>query len=169
MKIRNVHERRLPAPAAVVGELIDTLSGVEEGLWPRGRWPRLELDRPLGVGARGGHWFVRYHVVEYEPGTRVVFEFDPASRLEGRHRFEVEPLDANHAVIRHVLEGVARGAVSWAWLVVIRPLHDALVEDALDRAEYAVTGSLARPARWSLWVRLLRAALRPRVRVPAAA
>jgi hypothetical protein len=43
-----------------------------------------------------------------------------------------------------------------AWPVAIRWLHDAVLEDLLDRAELAVTGTVARPAVWSPWVRLLR-------------
>jgi hypothetical protein len=159
MNVRNVHERVLPASTATVGELVNSLSSPDDGLWPRGRWPRMELDAPLGVGARGGHAFVRYHVAEYEPGRRVVFEFDPRSRVDGHHRFEVDPVDTEHTVLRHVCEARTKGTVTWAWLLVIRPLHDALVEDALDRAEYSVTGDVARPASWSPWVRLLRSAM----------
>jgi hypothetical protein len=46
--------------------------------------------------------------------------------------------------------------------LVFRPLHDALIEDSLDRAEHAVTGIVARPARWSGTVRQLRLRLAPR-------
>ncbi|MEM1418366.1 MAG: SRPBCC family protein, partial [Myxococcota bacterium] len=45
------------------------------------------------------------------------------------------------------------------WSLVVRPLHDALIEDAFDNAERALTGDVARPARWSLRVRLLRRVL----------
>ncbi|AZS71029.1 hypothetical protein DDE74_08815 [Streptomyces lydicus] len=38
----------------------------------------------------------------------------------------------------------------------LRPLHDAAPEDSLDRAERACTGTVARPARWSRYVRMLR-------------
>jgi hypothetical protein len=169
MNVHNVHERALPASATVVGELVDSLSSPDDGLWPRGRWPRLELDAPLGVGARGGHWLVRYHVAAFEPGQRVVFEFDPPSRIDGRHRFEVESVETELTILRHVLEGDVHGSMIWTWLFVIRALHDALVEDALDRAEFAVTGTLTRPARWSPWVRLLRSGLRLRGRVPVPA
>lgn len=39
---------------------------------------------------------------------------------------------------------------------MIEPLHDALVEDALYRAEQAMNGCIAKPARWSLRVKILR-------------
>jgi hypothetical protein len=44
-------------------------------------------------------------------------------------------------------------------LAAVRWLHDALIEDALDRAETATAGRPVPARRWSPWVRLLRAAL----------
>jgi len=41
--------------------------------------------------------------------------------------------------------------------LMIRPLHDALIEDALGNAERACGGTAPRRP-WSLWVRILRAA-----------
>jgi hypothetical protein len=46
-----------------------------------------------------------------------------------------------------------------AWSTVVRPLHDALIEDALDNAERETTGTVAEPAGWSWWVRTLRRVL----------
>jgi hypothetical protein len=49
-----------------------------------------------------------------------------------------------------------------AWLtypLLWRPLHDALLEDTLDRAERSLTGTIESPATWSPYVRLLRAIL----------
>jgi hypothetical protein len=44
--------------------------------------------------------------------------------------------------------------------LAFRPLHDALLEDSLDRTELACAGVMARPARWGWHVRRLRALLR---------
>jgi hypothetical protein len=49
-----------------------------------------------------------------------------------------------------------------AWPLVWQPPHDALIDDLLDRAELVLTGAVARPARWSPWVRLLRRVLAAR-------
>lgn len=51
------------------------------------------------------------------------------------------------------------GLAQLTWPLVFRPLHNALIEDALDNAEQQVTGHLQHPARWSAYVRVLRAAL----------
>lgn len=156
--MRNVHERALPVPADQAGALLDHLAGPDDSLWPAPRWPALRLDRPLGVGAQGGHGPVRYHVTEYEPGHRVRFTFD---RAIGVHEFRVVPDGAAQCRLVHILEGRLHGSTLLRWLVAVRWLHDALVEDALDNAELALTGTLAQPARWSPWVRFLRARLAP--------
>src|SRR5688572_25422834 len=164
MRIRNVHERLIAASPSTLGEILDTLSSTEDRLWPVERWPRVRLDRPLSVGAAGGHSFIRYHVTHYEPGRRVVFQFDPPLLIEGDHRFEVQAIDETHTILRHAIAGRVQGVMSWRWRLVVGPLHDALIEDAFDCAEYGALGSGARPARWSLQVRLLRAWTRWRAR-----
>ena len=149
MRIKNVHERVVPTEAA---GLIDTLSADEDRLWPEG-WPPMKLDRPLGVGAKGGHGPVRYEVIEYEPGKRIVFEFDQNGELSngfaGTHRFEV--LGAERGVcLRHEIDMDATVGAAIRWYTFVEPLHDALVEDALDRAEGVER------SRWSWRVRVLR-------------
>ena len=62
MQILNIHERELKAPAVQVGALIDTLASAGDRLWPRHSWPHMQFDRPLGVGADGGHGPIRYRV-----------------------------------------------------------------------------------------------------------
>jgi hypothetical protein len=168
MEILNLHERILPATAEQVGALLDGLAGPDDRLWPADRWPGLPLrfDRPLGVGAYGGHGPVRYRVEEYVPGRRVVFRFSERMGLDGTHRFEVD--DSQGVVeLRHVLAGRTRTAgTAIRWRLVIRPLHDAVLEDLLDRAELATSGTVLRPARWSWRVRLLRRLLARRVLQP---
>ena len=147
--IRNVHERRFDVPAERVGGLIDRLSSDDDPLWPRDRWPAMRLDGPLAVGARGGHGPIRYSVTSYQPGRGVTFAFAPGLGLVGEHRLEVERLGGG-TIVRHVLEGRTEGAMRLEWPLAFRWLHDALVEDALDRAEGLP------PRRLGLWVRLLR-------------
>ncbi len=158
MRIHNAHERALAGSAEQVGALLDGLSGPQDRLWPKDQWPALRLDGPLRPGARGGHGPVRYAVAEHVPGRRVAFRFDDrglTAGLEGGHRFEV--LEENGTVLlRHVIEARC-GLAAWLkWILIVEPLHDALLEDALDRAERWVSGHVERPARWSIRVRLLR-------------
>ena len=160
--IVNLHHRALAAPPEEAGRLIDSLASDDDRLWPRDSWPAMRFDRPLGVGARGGHAFVRYRVVQYLPGERITFAFDPRIGVSGTHTFEVVPRRDGGSELRHAMEASAHGRVRLTWPLAIRWLHDACLEDALDRAETALGSPPERPARWSPWVRLLRRAMRVR-------
>jgi hypothetical protein len=158
MKIYNRHERKIQASASDVGTLLDTLSGPVDQLWPVEDWPPMKFDTLLQEGARGGHGPVRYRVTEYVPGCRVVFQFDGdglTGGLDGRHLFEVISR-RDGAVIRHVVDADCDFRMWAKWLILIEPLHDALIEDAFDRVEKKLHGVVAKRARWSLWVRFLR-------------
>ncbi|MGW5880331.1 DUF2867 domain-containing protein [Nocardiopsis terrae] len=162
--VRNTHERVVPAPAEAVGELLATLGGDGDRLWPNPAWPPMRLDRPLSAGADGGHGPIRYRVSAHDPGRRVRFTFHPESGLRGFHELVVEPLPDGRALLRHRVEAAPRGAMRLLWPLAVRPLHDAVVEDLLDNAERAFTARTPRPACWSAWVRLLRIIGRPRTR-----
>jgi hypothetical protein len=161
MRIVNVHERILNAPADRVGRLVDSLALANDRLWPCDRWPAMQFDRPLGVGASGGHGPIGYVVESYTPGRGVQFRFTRPERFVGTHRFEIEPLDATKTKLRHVIEMQTRGSATLLWAIAIRFLHDALLEDLLDRAE-AATGEQPPSRTWSRWVRFLRWAMRRR-------
>ncbi|MEV0120223.1 DUF2867 domain-containing protein [Streptomyces sp. NPDC050703] len=150
---RNEHERVVDAPAAVVGALLDRLSGPDDPLFPTPVWPAMVLDGPLAVGARGGHGPVRYEVDAYEPGRRVRFAFTAPD--EGFHEVSVEPAGPHRCRVRHVLRTRLRGKDRLLWPTVVRPVHEAMVGETLDNIERAATGTLAAPARRSPRVRLL--------------
>lgn len=154
--IHNVHAREIGAPAPVVGEILDSVGSGHDRLWATDIWlaEPVVFDRPLGVGATGGHGSIRYSVVEHEPGRRVLFEFSPGGGLSGTHGFELEPLGPDRCRLTHTLE-----AQPSRWVRPVVPIligwHDAMVETALDRAELGATGSLERPTRIPLWLRLV--------------
>ncbi|WP_207781917.1 DUF2867 domain-containing protein [Phytoactinopolyspora limicola] len=152
----NVHERTIAAPAHRVGALLDQMASDDDRLWPSPAWLPMRFDRPLQVGADGGHGDVRYTVSDYEPGRRIEFTFQPGAGLDGRHELVVESLDEDRCVLRHILTAQPRGLMRILTPIMLLPLHNALLEDLLDNAEIAATGRLTRPARWSPWVRLWR-------------
>lgn len=160
MNVENVHERVLPRPIAEVAPLLDSLASPGDRLWPRRSWPAMKLDRPLGLGAAGGHGPVRYFVSAFESGRSVTFTFAGPPGFDGFHRFEVIERSPVETVLRHTLRMKARGRALLTWPFVFRPLHDALLEDLLDRAAAELGVPPARSARWSAGVVVLRHLLR---------
>jgi hypothetical protein len=156
MMVLNVHERVLHAPVAIVGGMIDRLGASNNALWPGERWPPMRFRGPLAVGTSGGHGPIRYTVEAYEPGRSVRFRFTAPRGFIGVHGFEVEEIAAGSVRLRHVLEMRLEGWARLSWPLAFRWLHDALLEDALERAEAFSAARPVRQRRWSLWVRVLR-------------
>jgi hypothetical protein len=155
MQVRNVHERVLHAPGPRVAALLDSLASAEDQLWPRDQWPAMRFDRPLRVGGVGGHGPIRYVVEAYEPGRSVRFRFTGPRDFLGAHGYEIQPVSSGGLCLRHVLSMQAVGPARLSWPLVFRPLHDALIEDSLDRAARSL-GIESERSRWSAWVRALR-------------
>ncbi|MBU3060479.1 SRPBCC family protein [Nocardia sp. NEAU-G5] len=166
--IWNIHQRELPVPAQEVGALLDTVAEPGNPLWPADHWPALVLDRPLQVGADGGHGTNRYTCTAYEPGRAVEFTFGPSMPFTGTHTFEIIDRGERGCVVRHLVVARASEIRGWIlWTFAIRWLHDAVLEELLDRAATTVGHPPTEPARWSPWVRMLRTSLdRVRPAVP---
>lgn len=73
--IRNIHTQTLPISIEAAGPLIDSLSSSNDKLWPMKTWPPMKFDRPLALGAVGGHGPIRYFVSSYEQGRSICFTF----------------------------------------------------------------------------------------------
>lgn len=155
MKVLNIHERELQATPERVGALIDSLASRDDALWPKQSWPRMELDRPLGVGAQGGHGPVRYLVEEYTPGQSIKFYFTGPKGFNGFHGYERVGTTGKTVVLRHTLKMATHGPAILSWPFFYGPMHDALIEDSLATAE-ASLGQAPRIQSWSPWVRFLR-------------
>jgi hypothetical protein len=101
--VLNVHERALMCSEEALGGLIDGLASDEDRLWPRRAWPPMTFDRPLGVGATGGHGPIRYRVSDYVPGRWVRFRFTGPRGFDGFHQFATDRADDGRAVLRHII------------------------------------------------------------------
>jgi hypothetical protein len=155
MRVLNIHERELPASPQQVGALVDSLSSRDDALWPQRCWPRMVLDRPLGVGAVGGHGPVRYVVEAYVPEQSIRFAFTGPRGFDGHHGLEIVSTTRQRCVLRHTIEMTTHGAARLTWPLFFRPMHDALLEDALAVAQASLgLTPLVRP--WTPWVKLLR-------------
>jgi hypothetical protein len=122
----------------------------------------MEFDEPLGSGARGGHGPVRYAVRGYVPGRKVIFEFEntgASTGLNGCHFFEIVPA-SDGVVFRHVVDARCGPVTRLRWMLLLGPLHDALLEDCLDRVESALNGTPKPERKWTARVRFLRWVIR---------
>ncbi|RMI30345.1 SRPBCC family protein [Nocardia stercoris] len=154
--ICNSHQRVLPVPATRVGPLLDGVAEPGNPLWPTPNWPPMVLDRPLAVGADGGHGRIRYSCTAYQTGRRAEFAFGPRTPFDGWHAFDILDLGPDRCLVRHIVVARPRNLTGrLAWALVIRWCHDAVIEELLDRTATAVGHPPATPARWSVWVRLL--------------
>ncbi len=155
MNILNIHEREIPVKACELGTLIDGLASDHDALWPKAMWPRIRFDRALGVGAIGGHGPIGYVVEEFCPQKSVKFRFLSPSGFHGFHCLEVISVGQDSAILRHTINMQTGGLALLLWIFAIRPLHDALLEDALAQAQASMDITpLVHP--WSIWVRFLR-------------
>ena len=155
MKVINIHSREYEASAREVGLLLDTLSSRNDLLWPHHLWPRMKFDKPLAVDAAGGHGPIRYRVEKYEPGKLVQFRFTGPSGFDGFHGYEILEKEDGRTGLRQTLKMQTRGLAVLSWPLMYRPLHDALIEDSLTRAEVQLALK-PKNSQWSAWVRLLR-------------
>ncbi len=163
MKVLNRHSRRFESPPERVGQCLDSLASRKDCLWPRERRPAMTFDKPLGIGARGGHGPIRYYVEEHQPGRRVAFRFTGPRGFVGIHAYEVEAHGAG-CELRHVIDMRASGPAVLTWPLLFRPLHDALMEDSLDKVEAHLSGREWKRKEWPLYVRFLRKVLARRRR-----
>lgn len=154
----NVHERTFHVPASDVAALVMTLASRDDRLWAHECWPRMKFDLGLAPGGVGGHGPVGYAVQSVDPTGEVIFRFTAPVGFDGWHAFRVIEDAPAVSTLRHELHVHPRGWVRLTWPLFFRPLHDALLEESLDKATLELGEPLLRPYQRGLWVRLLRAA-----------
>jgi len=161
MKINNIHQRHYQQPQATLAAILDSLASPDDRLWPWENWPPMRLNRGLEVGSRGGHGPIGYTVVEYLRGQLVVFSFTKPETFQGTHRFELLALDEGRTLLRHSIVMTVDWRGMLLWVIAIRWLHDALLEDALDKVDRQLSLQPG-ASRHGWWVKFLRRALRRR-------
>ncbi|XMO85752.1 hypothetical protein AAFN75_13245 [Algibacter sp. AS12] len=139
-----------------VGLLLETLSSKDDKVWPKTNWPAIRFKDGLNVGAKGGHGIIQYEIEGNIPGDEIVFRFLKPHGFNGIHKFEIKDLGDNTTEVKHSIIMITEGIVATLkWALVIRWLHDALIENAFDTIENNALDK-KKHTKWNLWVRIWR-------------
>lgn len=159
MKVLNVHSRKINQPIDRVATLMQTLATDQDAIWPKEHWPAMKLAQGLQPGSSGGHGPVRYTVSKHVPGKLVEFKFRKPRGFDGVHRLEMTALSATETEVKHTIDAQLSGKGIFTWLLAVRWLHDALIEDAFDKLQNNFSANQRR-TEWNWWVKLLRSKMR---------
>jgi hypothetical protein len=128
VKVRNVHERSLTAPAAEVEALFDNI----DALWPTPAFP---------APAPADGSVLKLGTMLWEPvereGAAKAYRIVGPDEFPAEHWFDVRD-EADGCVLRHTVEGEAVGEFEGVWREQIEPMHDAYIEALFDRAQEAL-------------------------------
>jgi len=155
MKVLNIHKRVINQPKEKVSELLETLSAKNDKIWPYEKWPAMKFRKGLVESADGGHWPIRYLIEKYELKEFIQFKFSKPIGFNGIHKFEILELENGKTELKHTIDMDAVGKGLLIWVIAIRPLHNALLEDALDKVENQYLTE-KRKTKWTIWVKILR-------------
>ncbi|WP_433253685.1 SRPBCC family protein [Streptosporangium sp. CA-135522] len=133
--VYNMHERVIPASPERIWELLATIGGEQDRLWP-GDKSSFRLPEGLIPGAPVEHGPMRYRVGAIEPGRRLWF--DTGTQLSGGHGFTLHPVEGG-TLVRHELKGRTGGVFRLMWPLVIRRKHDVVIEKILDNLEREIS------------------------------
>jgi hypothetical protein len=160
MKVINIHKREIQQPKTEIGKLLNTLATDNDMMLATDKWPSMKLDKGLQVGSKGGHGPIKYFVTNYQPENSITFQFNLAG-FNGFHRFDIKELETNKTELSHVIDMTTTGSATLKWVLAIRWLHDAYIEDAFDKVENYFTKD-KKSSEWNLWVRILRKIMKPK-------
>ena len=155
MKVINIHKRIIHQPREKISEILSSLSTKNDQLWPNEKWPPMIFKKGLVENAIGGHRPIKYSVKKHVPGSLVEFNFLKPDGFVGIHRFEVKELEKDMTELRHTIDMTLSGKGIFTWYIAIKWLHDALLEDCLDKVENNFLTE-KKKTDWNLWVLFLR-------------
>jgi hypothetical protein len=136
--------------------IIDTFADDDSILWPVEVWPRDRFESKLALNACGGHGGTRYSVAEYVPGHFLKFEFTFPKSYHGFHSFRLTQVKNQQWLLEHNTF-IKTNVWKWfLWVMLISPVHNALIQDAFDKAEKYASTNLLFLSKWPLRVYFIR-------------
>lgn len=160
MKILNIHKREINQPKDEVAKLFRTLATETDLMLATEKWSPMKLDKGLQVGSKGGHGPMKYFVTDFQQDNSITFQFD-LTGFNGFHKFHLTELETNKTELSHIIDMTTTGTATLKWAMAIRWLHDAYIEDALDKVENHFTVD-KKSSEWSWWVMALRKIMKPK-------
>jgi hypothetical protein len=159
MKVTNIHQRVIHQSKDKISQILDSLSSKDDQLWPHERWPPMIFKKGLSEGAVGGHGPIKYSIQKYISGNTIEFKFIKPDGFKGIHKFDITEIDSEKTELKHTIKMSLSGKSIFTWYLAIKWLHDALLEDCMDKVEnYFIEESKC--TEWNLWVCLLRKILK---------
>ena len=155
MNVINIHKRVINQPKENVSKLLETLSTMDDKIWPNEKWPTIRFKNGLKIGSKGGHGIIGYTIVDYIEGEHIKFQFTKPEGFYGTHEFNVIEHNSIQVEINHIIKMNTSGKAIFSWSFVIRWLHDALIENAFDNIENSFSTTKVE-TKWNFWVKFLR-------------
>jgi hypothetical protein len=155
MEVINIHQREYNQPSTVISEILETLSSSFDRLWPVEKWPPMVLNNGLKINSFGGHGPIGYYISNYAFGKSIEFTFTKPTEFIGTHKFEIIETAANTTLLRHTINMNLNTKGIVAWYFVIKWLHDALLEDCLNKVHNQINISQIQTPH-NFWVKYLR-------------
>ncbi|NOX89092.1 MAG: hypothetical protein GXO77_08700 [Calditrichaeota bacterium] len=155
MKIINIHKRTIRQPKEKIAKILDSLSSKDDRLWPNEKWTPMIFKKGLTEGATGGHRPIKYSVKKYDPGSLIEFNFIKPEGFAGIHKFEITEIEKGKTELKHTIDMTVSGKGILTWYIAVKWLHNALLEDCMDKAENNFL-TKKKKTEWNLWVLLLR-------------
>ena len=155
LKVLNIHKRTIHQPKNRIAELLKTLSTENDSIWPKEILPIMNFEGGIKVGAKGGHGPIRYIVEKYDPNHIIQFRFSKPNGFNGIHKFELKELAREKTEIKHTIDMNTSGKGTFIWVLAIRALHNALIEDGFDKLENTFSEH-QKSSKWNFWVRFVR-------------
>ncbi|MEP1488869.1 MAG: hypothetical protein ABJK28_10615 [Algibacter sp.] len=72
-----------------------------------------------------------------------------------QYRIGIKELADKQTEIKHTIAMDTKGQGTWTWILVIRSLHNALIEDGFDKLENSFSNG-NKKTEWNMWVKIVR-------------
>ncbi len=154
MQIINIHRRQIAKPRNEVANLMLSLATENDQVWPHELWVPIRFQTDLEVGAQGGHGPIKYTIDHYQPDEKISFVFTSPVWLKGYHQILLTDSGVG-CQLEHEIVAQADFVKYLVWLLIIRPIHNAVIEDCFTKVERSL-GLTPQVIEWTWWVKLLR-------------